>query len=150
MYARATADANPWRFPDHRHGEYSEEQCQLSLTRRSTTTSFGHRPVGYPNHSMFILPGSHGYRSDNICGGISKTTYSWWRNMFRSVTLASAGVLQAIRQLNMDCTNGVDKPDLALCDADSYVNIEGKLQPPLGLSIPMSSIGVLRTLPTRA
>lgn len=65
-------------------------------------------------------------------GGISKSTYTWWRHQYATASSASAGtalgILPKFRQLHMACADGNEKPDLAICDDSTYTNIEDKLQ----------------------
>lgn len=60
-------------------------------------------------------------------GGISKGTYTWWRHQYVTNITNGNGILYALRQLYMDCSDGSDIPDLALCDDYSFINLEEKL-----------------------
>lgn len=65
-------------------------------------------------------------------GGISKSTYTWWRHNYDTCSSASAGsalgVLPKFRRLHMACSDNGETPDLAICDDFTYTNTEDILQ----------------------
>jgi hypothetical protein len=63
-----------------------------------------------------------------VCGGISKSTYTWWRHQYKTIAAAAAGIMGGIRELYMNCSDGSDSPDLAVCDDYTFINLEDKLQ----------------------
>lgn len=60
-------------------------------------------------------------------GGISKTTYSWWRSQVDSTTTTLT--IPAMTSLFGDCTVGNDKPTLAITTQDQQDIYHGLLQP---------------------
>ena len=63
-----------------------------------------------------------------VVGGIAKGTYTWWRHQYSTISSASNGILSAMRKLYMNCSDGDEKPDLAICDESTFCNIEDNLQ----------------------
>lgn len=65
--------------------------------------------------------------SGSTYGGISKTTYSWWRGQADSTTTALT--VPVIRGMIGDCTIDSDGPTVGVCTQNVYDNIYSLLQP---------------------
>lgn len=70
---------------------------------------------------------------NNTVGGILKSTLSsddyWWDNQYKDISTSISdadGVLSALRENVVACTDGNDSPDLGLCDSTSYLEIESE------------------------
>ena len=65
--------------------------------------------------------------SGSTYGGISKTTYSWWRGQVNSTTTVIT--LSSLEALLNDCTIGSDAPTVILVTRDIYDSIYAAIQP---------------------
>jgi hypothetical protein len=106
-------------------------QAQMSITDELNTDLFRETTplTGTKINSMYYLLEENAQASQaQAPGGIIKSTYTWWRHQYKTISSASAGIMSAIRELYMACSNGSDTPDLGLCDDYTYINLEDKLQ----------------------
>jgi hypothetical protein len=130
MYSRQTSDANRGESRIVNLIDTLKEQANLSLVRAINTDLFLEtaQEATRINSMYHLIEESTATAQTNICGGIGKGSYDWWRHNMAQITSASAGIISGFRELHMNCSNGSDKPDLALCDDYTYINLEDKLQ----------------------
>jgi hypothetical protein len=131
MYSRNTAVANRGESAVVNLITALKEQAQLSLVKAVNTDLFSETAATNTTkeiNSMYtIIEEAAQASQDNVPGGISKSTYDWWRNQYKAITDTATGIVSAIRELHMNCSNGADTPDLGLCDDYTYINLEDKL-----------------------
>jgi hypothetical protein len=106
------------------------DQARLSLSKYINTDLFSESAQDSKKiNSMYHLVEENTAASQTqICGGIAKGTYTWWRHNYDSIGSATSGILAAVRELHMNCSDGNDIPDLGLCDDYTFINMEDKLQ----------------------
>ncbi len=130
MYARQTANANRGQSQIVNLIDTLKEQANLSLVKCINSDLFSEssqNPIEI--NSMFhMLEENAATAQSQIVGGIAKGTYDWWRHQYKAINDTATGIISAFRELHMNCSNGADKPDLALCDDYTYINLEDKLQ----------------------
>lgn len=132
MYSRTTAAANKGDSAVVNLIDALKQQAELSLTRCINTDLFTtSRTVNNKLiYSMYqIVDATATSASNLIIGGISRTTYTWWKNKWASIATAagSSGLADAVRNLYSQCSDGSDHPDLGLADAETYWHLESKL-----------------------
>jgi hypothetical protein len=131
MYSRNTAVANQGESAVVNLITALKEQAQLSLVKAINTDLFSETAATNTTkeiNSMYTIIEEDAKASQtNVPGGISKSAYSWWQNQYKTINDTATGLVQAIRELNMQCANGSDIPDLALCDDYTYINLENNL-----------------------
>jgi hypothetical protein len=132
MYSRNTAAANRGEAAVVNLIQTLKDQAQLSLVDAINTDLYSETAATNTTkeiNSMYtIIQEAAQASQDNVPGGISKSTYTWWRNQYKAITDTATGIIAAIRELHMNCSNGADTPDLAVCDDYTYINVEDKLQ----------------------
>jgi hypothetical protein len=132
MYSRTTAAANKGDSAVVNLIDALKQQAELSLTRCINTDLFTtSRTVNNKLiYSMYQVVDTATVASQTlIIGGISRSTYTWWRNQWSSIatTAGSTGIADGIRAAYANCSDGSDHPDLALADTLSYWHLESKL-----------------------
>lgn len=129
MYARTTAAMNRGESAVVDLIDQLKEQAQLSLVKTLNTDLFKETTQRSQDlNSLYYLIQEAAPTAQTLApGGISKSTYSWWRNNYVTINATAAGLVAGIRELHMNCTNGADTPDLALCDDYTYINLENRL-----------------------
>ena len=133
LYSRSMANANSGESAIVNLIQTLKDQAQLSLVRAVNTDLFqdvkvtaqGAQDINSLYHLVEETPAASQVATP---GGISKSTYTWWRHQYNTIGSATSGILEAVRELYMNCSNGSDTPDLALCDDYTYINLENKLQ----------------------
>ncbi len=130
MWSRQMADANRGKSQIVNLIESLKQQAQLSLVKTINDDLFSEstQQSNKINSLYYLLEEAAQASQSNAPGGISKGTYSWWRHQYKAITDTATGIISAFRELHMNCSNGADKPDLALCDEYTYINLEDKLQ----------------------
>jgi hypothetical protein len=134
MYSRSMAAANRGASAIVDLIGTLRDQARLSLSKYINTdlfveSGFSTTKINSIYHLVEeVAPASQA----QICGGIDKGTYTWWRSQYLTATSAEqdAGrdILYKIRELYVTCGDGADTPDLALCDDYTYINLEQTLQ----------------------
>ena len=130
MYSRPMANANRGEAGIVDLVGALKDQARLELTKAINSDLFS-ESAQQPTkiNSMYQLMEENTAASQvKVVGGISKSSYSWWRHQYKTISSASSGILAGIRELHMNCSDGNDTPDLALCDDYTYINLEDKLQ----------------------
>lgn len=137
MYSRSMANANRGESAVVNLIATLKDQAQMSLVRAVNSDLFADIATSAQStqdiNSLYHLIEEYSAATmTSKAGGISKATYTWWRHQYTSVgsvkAAANYGIKEAIRELYMNCSNGSDTPDLALCDDYTYINLEDKLQ----------------------
>ena len=129
MYARQTAAANRGKAQIVNLIDTLKDQARLSLVDAINTDLFASSQEATKINSMYFMLEENAQASQaEAPGGISKSSYSWWRHQYVAITDTATGITQGFRELHMACSNGSDKPDLALCDDWTYMNMERKLE----------------------
>lgn len=129
MYSRSAAAANRGESAVVNMISALKEQAELSLVKAINTDLFstGTQDSKKINSMYQLVQETHSTAQSNIVGGISKSTYSWWRNQWATVSSASSGLADKTRELHMLCADGSDSPDLGLADAYTYLHLEQSL-----------------------
>jgi hypothetical protein len=130
MYSRTTAAANKGDSAVVNLIDALKQQAELSLTRCINTDLFTtSRTVNNKLiYSMYQIVDTATVASQTlIVGGISRNTYTWWKNQWKSICSATAGLADGVRELYSKCSDGSDHPDLGLADTDTYWHLESKL-----------------------
>ena len=130
MYARSTAAANKGDSAVVNLIDALKQQAELSLTKCINTDLFTtSRTVNNKLvYSMYQLIDETASASQTlVIGGISRNTYTWWKNQYVTAISASATIDNAIRSLFSQCSDGAEHPDLGLCDDITYWRLEAKL-----------------------
>lgn len=130
MYSRQTKAANSGKSQIVDLISWLKDQAQLSLIDALNTDLFSTdtQDPKEINSMYHLFEENTATAQTGVVGGISKSTYSWWRHNAKLLTTSVTGILSRIRKMHMDCSNGNDKPDFGLCDETTYCNIEDKLQ----------------------
>lgn len=130
MYSRSMAAANRGASAIVDLIGTLRDQARLSLSKYINTDLFVESGFSTTKiNSIYHLVEENTAASQaQICGGIDKGTYTWWRHQYKTIASASPGIMAAIRELYVNCGDGNDTPDLGLCDDYSYINLEDKLQ----------------------
>lgn len=130
MYSRGMANANSGESAIVNLIATLKDQAQMSLVKAVNDDLFSESVQSTKDvNSLYHLIEENTAASQTaVCGGITKSAYSWWRHQYKTISSASSGILAAVRELYMNCCNGSDTPDLALCDDYTYINLEDKLQ----------------------
>lgn len=131
MYARSTAAANKGDSAVVNLIDALKQQAELSLTKCinanlfSTSRTVDNKLI----YSMYqLIDETSASASQNlVIGGISRGTYTWWKNKYVTAISASHTVDNCVRALYSDCSDGSDHPDLGLCDDMTYWRLEAKL-----------------------
>lgn len=66
--------------------------------------------------------------TSSVIGGINQSTYTWWRNHTETNTATASTIGGAMNTLWLECTRGVDKPDVIASDSTYYSAFEASLQ----------------------
>lgn len=69
--------------------------------------------------------------SQSVIGGIDRATYSFWRNKYKTGSLSS--VTTNFRTFLNDCSEGIESPDLIICNQETYEAYEDQNQGKLRL-----------------
>ena len=130
MYSRNSAAANSGQAQVLSLIQSLRQQAELSLVdaiNTDFTDEISSQDSTKINSIFFVVEANAKGSQSFAPGGISKSTYSWWRNQYRVLSSTNQGILKNLRQIYVDCANGNDTPDLAVCDDMTYVNLETKI-----------------------
>lgn len=130
MYAGSTLDANSGEAAVANLVTDLKEQAQKSLVKVLNDdlldSQVGNAAVDFTKLTSLyrIIEREAAASQEQIIGGITKYTNSWWVNQYLLHDGVEADYLEDVRRNAIACADGNDGPDMGLCDETSYAKLE--------------------------